>query len=187
MTGVATTRIPTHHRRAVPSGHCRWCGEPIDRARHPRARSWHPRCAEEWRDQQPAVMRARVWWRDGGRCEDCGQRVEDREARRCGQAYWRAIRGLPGIPSPNCWGRWREGQALTMPAQRDLPGTRRSYQAGHHLWEADHRVSLWAGGANTLENLRVCCMPCHRAKTRREARERAQRRGAPDGQIALVP
>ena len=35
-------------------------------------------------------------------------------------------------------------------------------------WECDHVVALKDGGTNELENLRVLCRPCHRAKTRRD-------------------
>lgn len=35
-------------------------------------------------------------------------------------------------------------------------------------WECDHVVPLRAGGTNDINNLRVLCKPCHRAKTRRE-------------------
>lgn len=40
-------------------------------------------------------------------------------------------------------------------------------------WEADHEIPLWNKGTHTVENLRVRCVPCHRAKSAREATERA--------------
>lgn len=39
-------------------------------------------------------------------------------------------------------------------------------------WEADHVVALRDGGANVVENLRVLCVRCHRAKTRAARRKR---------------
>jgi len=43
--------------------------------------------------------------------------------------------------------------------------------------ELDHIVPLWAGGSNEVSNLQWLCVPCHRDKTAREAKERT---GAPD-------
>lgn len=42
-------------------------------------------------------------------------------------------------------------------------------------WEADHEVPLWEGGNHVVENLRVRCVPDHRAKTTREAARRSLR------------
>lgn len=42
--------------------------------------------------------------------------------------------------------------------------------------ECDHVVALRDGGANVVENLRVLCVRCHRAKTRAERTERRGRR-----------
>ncbi len=56
-------------------------------------------------------------------------------------------------------------------------------------WHADHIVPLIDGGARTLDNLQTLCAPCHKAKTKREATERAGRRRAAkeasSGQLAL--
>jgi 5-methylcytosine-specific restriction endonuclease McrA len=42
-------------------------------------------------------------------------------------------------------------------------------------WECDHVVTLRDGGTNAVENLRVSCGRCHKAKTRTDRR---RRRGA---------
>ncbi|MHB1524907.1 MAG: HNH endonuclease [Candidatus Dormibacteria bacterium] len=56
-------------------------------------------------------------------------------------------------------------------------------------WHADHIVPLIDGGARTLDNLQTLCKPCHTAKTKREAKERALRRRvlkeASSGQLAM--
>lgn len=39
---------------------------------------------------------------------------------------------------------------------------------------ADHIVPLWAGGADSESNLQFLRDPCHKAKTKREAFERAK-------------
>lgn len=43
-------------------------------------------------------------------------------------------------------------------------------------WQADHIVPLEDGGKHELDNLQPLCIPCHRRKTGRENRERAERR-----------
>lgn len=41
------------------------------------------------------------------------------------------------------------------------------------LWEADHVVPLIEGGADTLENLRTLCWPCHQKESTSGAARRA--------------
>lgn len=167
---MATERIPTRHHRAVPKGHCRWCREPIDKAVHPHARTWHPACVDEWRAQQPDVLRARVWKRDGGRCQECGVGIHDQHQRLLGHLYRRGLKTMTGVPSPRHGG-------TTMAIQRGRIGTG-IYLARKPRWDMDHLVPLWAGGENTVANCRVLCRECHKSKTRREAAERAAARRA---------
>jgi 5-methylcytosine-specific restriction endonuclease McrA len=49
-----------------------------------------------------------------------------------------------------------------------------------HAWELDHIVPLADGGTHELANMQTLCRPCHRAKTAREAAERARRRKWPN-------
>ncbi len=44
------------------------------------------------------------------------------------------------------------------------------------LWQADHIVEVVRGGTNELTNLQTLCVPCHKAKTKQLAQERAQER-----------
>ncbi len=57
---------------------------------------------------------------------------------------------------------------------------RRLRERGFHprrsLWELDHIVPLIEGGSHEADNLQTLCVPCHRAKTASEARQRAARR-----------
>jgi len=39
--------------------------------------------------------------------------------------------------------------------------------------EVDHKVPVWAGGTDADGNLQSLCRPCHKAKSTREAAERA--------------
>ena len=185
---------PTPRRASAdytaPKGHCRGCGEPIDKAVHPRAKTWHPACAERWREQQPQVQRWRLEDRDHGVCAACGVRTEDRRQRCLGAAYWHEVRLLDYIPSPDRyrtpWGRLTTWTAIQRGLLRhDLPRTVFKHLARTTGWEADHRVPLWAGGANDLTNLQTLCIPCHRDKTRAEARERADLRRQQDPQIQI--
>lgn len=50
------------------------------------------------------------------------------------------------------------------------------HMAGN-AWHADHRLAVFQGGGEcTVDNMQVLCVACHLAKTRREARERAEDR-----------
>ena len=44
--------------------------------------------------------------------------------------------------------------------------------------EADHIEPLWAGGEHTPQNFQLLCQPCHKAKTKIEAAQRARARKA---------
>lgn len=44
------------------------------------------------------------------------------------------------------------------------------------LWQADHILERKRGGTNDLANLQTLCVPCHKDKTARFSRERAQER-----------
>jgi 5-methylcytosine-specific restriction protein A len=39
--------------------------------------------------------------------------------------------------------------------------------------QVDHVIALWAGGSDADDNKQLLCDPCHDAKTKREAAERA--------------
>lgn len=45
-----------------------------------------------------------------------------------------------------------------------------------HTWEADHDKALVDGGSHDPSRVVTRCVPCHRAKTKREASARAARR-----------
>jgi 5-methylcytosine-specific restriction endonuclease McrA len=71
---------------------------------------------------------------------------------------------------------------------RRLDGRLRCYACGytrhegscrvgeHRRFELDHIVPLRDGGSHGLDNMQPLCVPCHREKTAREAKERAYRR-----------
>jgi len=150
-----------------PLDACQWCGEPIELADptdyRRRQRTMHQGDEHEVGDRncRHESAGARVWnARDALRsaarhagqtalaCADCGEVVEQ-----LGDD-----------------GRWRGLQTAT------VDGRTVSTRVPH--WEADHEQALEDGGEHTMENLRCRCVPCHQAKTAREARERAARRSA---------
>jgi 5-methylcytosine-specific restriction protein A len=105
------------------------------------------------------AVRPYVFKRDQGVCGECG--LDTEEVRR----YLDTLHELH-------WKQWQQHLAdWEIPAGRE------------NLWDADH-IRPWSeGGAELgLENLRTLCLWCHKARTRRWHRERAEARR---GQLAL--
>ena len=68
--------------------------------------------------------------------------------------------------------KWKEAHPLCVTCQAE--GRVRPVD------EVDHRIPLWAGGADNESNLQSLCTPCHEAKTSREAAMRASGGFVPD-------
>jgi 5-methylcytosine-specific restriction endonuclease McrA len=146
------------------TGHCRWCDGPIlFPAGHKRAgetvpgRTWHGPCADAyklaaWGQEQ----RAFCWKRDAGMCAACGVVAVGIKWRRNGTYYNAKYDGLD--------------VSYVVPVRQDD-------------WDADHIRPLWSAPPDmTLDqraewfgpdNLQTLCRTCHKAKTAREAAERA--------------
>ena len=141
---------------AVPKGYCVWCGAKVE---PPRRRWCGAACVAEYRIANYAgAAQVALGKRDGGICAACG--IDTRTQRR-----WRRRRiprrsGLAYMPD----GPYEEVEFIPVP------------------WEADHTVPLWKVDRSapdafrywTLANLQTLCEACHKAKTKREAAERAQ-------------
>lgn len=142
-------------------------------------------------------------WRGRGFCRWCGDAIvlkDPSEYRRLAREYHRGDQFEEG--DRNCqhewWGSYTSEGRFAVVA-RDIRDHDRVFCAGcgvvcvekaegdhawsrfgqvHELatWEADHRIPLEDGGAHALDNLQCLCVDCHRAKTGRENRERAERR-----------
>jgi len=56
-------------------------------------------------------------------------------------------------------------------------------------WELDHKIELWQGGTNDLDNFQVLCPNCHRKKTQLAAiaREDLKRAASPPATPDLLP
>lgn len=160
-----------HHRRPpMPppqrAGTCQWCGGAIlyppghKRAGEPNLRrSWHPECVEVFCIATRSVnQREACWRRDAGRCAACGV-VAVRRGWERGREYY------------DWTSRHGSGRAVRV-SWTDL-----------HEWDADHIKPLWSAPHDLgladrdqwfgVENLQTLCRACHKAKSAREAAERA--------------
>jgi 5-methylcytosine-specific restriction protein A len=169
---------------------------------------WHSaECVERWREiNDPAYIRQQLKRRDKGICAACGCNSEA-EFKAWKNAYheayrlhrrletmeeWKVARAVAThnwqtacreLLWPDCVGK---GHAF-MRAKREkeilrLMGTahREGWTAGRQTaWDADHIVEVVKGGGLCgLDNYQTLCHPCHKAKTARLARERAEARRA---------
>lgn len=98
----------------------------------------------------------RVLARDGGICAACGRDTHRWVLRRGSR---RRRRNWPGIPPESFAGPWCDFEWR--------------YRA---VWELDHIIPLIDGGTHELANMQTLCVPCHRAKTKRETATRVERR-----------
>ena len=150
---------------------CRYCKTPIKDSTR-RYRAWcsaNCQAAAEQRTYQGRA-RAAIERRDHGRCAACGAPTEAfRQV-----LYWLRDRS-----------KRRDEDAAVMLAT--LVGWMRNrgwntYVPNHfsphwrHLWELDHIRPCKHGGDLEPENLQTLCVPCHKAKTREQARTSKARR-----------
>lgn len=158
-----------HHRRPPmpprpPRGTCKWCADAIlypaghKRAGEAEKRNWHPGCVTKYLiATQSQAQRKACWERDRGKCAGCG-----------------VVATKPG---------WRRGGTVYMYGY--LTGEYSAvWPVTIDLWDADHITPLWSAPADMalsdrerwfgLENLQTLCRACHKAKSAREAKERAE-------------
>lgn len=137
-----------------------------------RRATWHPACFEAWRWRADAKWALWQLQREDPRCRSCGVDLDElrRRADAWRSAAWRACRDLRERAFTL---DWRVEGALVEAPRRALQA--RGYSRPGDSWaELDHVVPLWAGGTSDRENLQVLCQPCHRDKTRLEARLRGK-------------
>jgi hypothetical protein len=137
-----------------------------------------------------STLRRSVYERDRGVCAACGRDAERAQRRGSSFERWR-YRWSPYVRRSHAgWSpefhRWRidqwedrkrraepllEARRARMRAE-GWPVDRRA-----SWWEMDHIVEVASGGGQCgLDNLQTLCVPCHREKTARFARERAMKR-----------
>jgi len=136
----------------VPKGKRTFCG---------------PKCIEAWRlTTDPTFLRRMVKRRDKGKCRICGFDAE---------LVKKALRELHRIT----WTDWSRdgGHGGVKELKRPLAEFEKALGLGHRvsLWDADHVVEVVKGGGECgLDNMQTLCLWCHREKTARLARERAE-------------
>jgi 5-methylcytosine-specific restriction endonuclease McrA len=175
--------VTAHRRPAIPfsdapRGTCRWCGEAILYASGPHAgepnrrRRWHPQCVDEYNASDPREARRLVRKRDRTVCAKCGTDTNALRRRLRDQVARAAAKRAAGD------GRQRSAATKKRASTRGLTKALREqgFKPRQSLWELDHIVPLIDGGDHGLANLQTLCTPCHKEKTVREARERAERR-----------
>jgi hypothetical protein len=156
--------MTTHRRIAIPPyrprGTCRLCDKQIlnpDGTPNTR-RNWHPECVHAFRmANHPDYARRVIYARDRGVCAACGADTHRTAVERGGTVRLRPWHG-PEVGGDYC--------------RVDI------YETAE--WHLDHIVPLIDGGAHDESNMQTLCVDCHKAKTAREATERARRRRGPD-------
>jgi 5-methylcytosine-specific restriction endonuclease McrA len=147
------------HRRPVirfsdaPRATCRWCGEAIVYASG--ARKGKPDRRRRWHPRCVDAYNATD-------PRELRRRVRRRDRGRCAACRLDTYELKRRMKGRGMWSRLRE----------------KGFVRRRSLWELDHIVPLIDSGSHDLSNLQTLCVPCHRKKSARESRHRAQRRAA---------
>lgn len=205
MTTPSSTSPKTNHRRP-PLPHfetaqgkmCRWCG--VDDGETGRFGGheyavggyWHEACLTAYAIAVSSkAQRLFVEKRDYGLCAGCGANAE--------RAMYRAMMDDLNPPFYGweiCWVAKRHIDREFRCIANYTAVRRRPTKPGIEDalppwigWEADHVVPLWSVDRSlsweaikhfwSLENLQTLCVACHRAKSAREAAQRADSRRPP--------
>lgn len=148
---------------------CCWCGREVA----PRRQTWCSNdCVEDYRmHHEWGYIRERVRKRDGAVCWSCGVNAE--EAARWWERIHKAYKRLRLYRLEGRYAEpWRGGPVIDAKRRVGWPDWRRDH------WEADHIHARADGGTDHPDNLRTLCVPCHKARTKRQQHERAKRRRA---------
>lgn len=160
---------------------CRYCGERI--AKCDRYLAWHSTCRHEaYIRTYPNDAASNLRQREHGVCRHCGIDTEAlqlamRELRDKSRGWhaWNAP-----APSESEMDLWRAVLSSVANAMKqrgwdiDVPSF--GFPSWSKLWNMDHIVEHAEGGDLEPSNLQTLCVPCHKAKTRVYAAERAGRR-----------
>ncbi len=161
----------------------------------PRQTWFSAECVDKWREKNdPAYIRQLLKKRDKGICAACGCDSEKVYAEWCrarAEVSRLADRLIQGYRRNLAWqdGRWvfanRNDDSYDWKAQRDYReellakyAPAGNWTAGRSTaWDADHILEVVNGGGLCgLDNYQTLCHPCHKAKTAKLARERAEQR-----------
>lgn len=147
-------QVPAQFHHLIIGGKhaCPWCGLLCEGKR----RIWHPECVTEHNlANHSSSQRSLCWSRDQGVCAKCG--FDCKTVIRCVRGRTAAMMGIP---------------------VRYI--TEVSFEPSR--WDADHIFPLWLVDRTNAdwrkyfgaENLQTLCDKCHKAKSAREAAQRAK-------------
>lgn len=170
---------PRQKRNAEGKRICRNCEGPLPNQH----RSY---CSKEcsdafWLRHSPSHARHLLMERDHGVCAGCKLDTVALEKTIEGwkKAYskWKSRQRRrtlkKGTPDYNYYGHRYYLHGRQSDIHRWL--TERGFNIGVSLWDADHIVPVVEnGGECGLENYQTLCVPCHKAKTKEEARRRSK-------------
>jgi len=150
---LSVRAFPQRRHENRGNGWCTWCGFPVEKP----AKTWHKACFRRYQlHTDPVAQKAYVEARDGNKCWDCGSLP----------MHWK--KGSNAIP-------------CVRPGHPDFVGSYCTLERAYAL-ELEHEVPLWRVAHLPprrrrwffgVWNLRLRCPDCHRAKSKREAAERA--------------
>lgn len=150
------------------------CG--CGRKPQPPRRTWYSQaCVHEWKvKNDPQYVRLQLLERDKGVCAACGTDVEALRFRL--RRLSRIARGWSTIRNPGMCGKVRREKMEWLARwcrDRGYP----SPMENRSWWDADHILEVVKGGGQCgMDNYQTLCIPCHKAKTAKLARERALER-----------
>lgn len=129
---------------------CRWCGVETS---PPRRTFCSDECVHQHKMRTNGqYLRRAVFARDNGVCGKCGVDTEELRVTLM---------------------RFRGDLRAEFMREHSIP----AHRVGGRLWDADHIVAVHQGGGQaTLDNMQTLCIPCHKAKTKAQASERAAHR-----------
>ena len=136
-----------------------------------------PECVHDWKlKTDPGYLRDKTFERDKGRCASCGMDTEAarKEVRKLTAYVWRSrarnVHCCKNTPPPPTTTDREIARALGF-RDAGFPSPNQTW------WNADHIIEVVRGGGECgLENIQTLCIACHKRKTARLARERAEER-----------
>lgn len=144
---------------------CRWCGVEVPKGR----KAWcSDACVQSYCDTFWPTLRRAVLERDRGVCRICGTDVVAL-VRRLHEIAGRLLVERSGSTvvrfgtvqvRASLWHIVRDAAMAELGETRAWPRN-----INRDWWEADHIVPVCEGGADQLDNLRLLCVPCHKAET----------------------
>lgn len=159
MSTQRFTKLPRIRRGPNGEHLCRRCGAQVPHGR----REWCGQaCVKAYIEMSdPKIISRRILERDNGTCAMCGfdclkAQNELQDLRRNSLDEFRRYP----------YAAWQ---------QRKDELRAKGFRVETSLWEADHILEVVNGGGECgIENYQTLCQPCHKAKTKRLAQQRAE-------------